>query len=599
MGALLGKVVISVLKLEKTKHTLVYGLFAYFTGVFILSGPFTFLHLHWNLYFFTITAYNIVIMGLLLYALYKKIIKVSFSFNSFIRYCKDNYLVLGMIVFFIFMNFGSDNTLVNDRVGWAAGDDVYYLSWATKNVGHSIYPLGLNLWVGLGDKYEFLTLIAFFELFWGYMQQAFNIDLVVFVRTTLPIVMYVWFFCTFDEVIFAFTDKKKYGRFKYAILSVALLYYANGMQSEVYKFMYNPWFGNVFSLMMYIPLLLLFLRLSLTNKKALYLLWLLPFIASGFSAVSILHAGLTIVPATFLWYRSKTYIVRHEKKVLYISFVMAFIFLLVSSAASWEGVLGKISQPDGLFEILQGAEMFLAQAALKQRLIFILPGIVIFFYRLARKEVALFEKVAILFSLGIAVSVLVPFLDTAVFLVFGFPYRRVAESYMLALVFYSGAMLLLCVRKVGLKQLLGIFLICSFVFYSTNGFYLHPRFIFSKQVLRNLVREKRFDPTVVALEDFLVEHGKETKNETTYVCVFDGRIKPIDSEDSVDVGLSIAPVPETYYNCNLSLNKEVTRYYVTTDAGKLFSELGREHFRFVKKIETDRLTLEVYEYMYV
>jgi len=592
LGGLLGKVVVSYLQLKQTKHTLVYGLFAYFAGFFILSGPFTFFHLHWNLYFIVMTLYHFVLIGLIFYMLYKKRITIACSRETLLQYLKDNYLVLGMSIFYIFMNFASNNTLA----GGASGDDVYYLSRAVKNIGGPIYPIGVNLVTGEVGNFDVLSLVSFLELYWGYMQQALQIDLIVFVRTSMAIVSYVWFFYTFDEVIYVLTDKQQYERFKYTILSVGLLYYVNGMEDEAYKFMYHPWFGNVFSLMMYIPLLLIFLRHSLTNKKGLYLLGSLPFIATGFSPVSVLHAGISMFPAALLWSQQKTYQVKQEKRILASIFIVAVIFLTVSSFPYWAGIRGAIGVPGALGELIRWSEMDLVQISLKRRFMFMLPGIVLFFYRLARKEVRAFEKYVVLFGLGIVLSVNIPLLNRVLFILFNFVYRRVIESYMLAFVFYSAAMLLLCLRKVKLPQLLGLSIICSLIFYGTSGFYFVGSPLFKRYFnIHNLLVEKRVDPAIRGLESLLL---KQTDGITN-VCAWEGReeITLNNNEQYIDVALAATMVPNAYYNCFAPAAGTGHLYFVTKEPEKMLADVGREHLQFVDKVETDNLTLEVYEFV--
>jgi len=590
-GGVLGKVVAAYLGLKKTKHTLVYGLFAYFAGFFILSGPFTFLQLHWNLYFIVMTCYNLAIACLLIYAYSKKIITVEFSAQAILDYVKSNGLVFAMIIFFILLNLASNNILA----GGATGDDIAYLSWASKHIGGQIYPVKLDPISGSPDKLELVLLLSFLELFWGYMSQAFSIDLVVFARTTMAIVTYVWFFYTVDEVIYVWTDKKQYERFKYTILAAGLMYYVDGMQSEVYKFMYNPWFGNVFSLMMYLPLLLLFFWHSLRNKKSAVLLGLLPFISAGFSPVSILHVGLTIIPITFLWYKNKTYHLRNERKLIYISFGMALLFLAVSIIPDLFHLRSALFVPGGWHETVLHSEMAFFHRAFASRLLFMLPGIVIFFYRLGRKQVGTLEKWFVLFGLSLLLIGIIPAVDQAVFIVFSFPLRRVLESYMMAFVFYSVAMVLRCFSQVKWQQLLLAFALCSLIFYRVPGFYFLNNAGFKANFnIHNVLVEKRFAPVVSDLEDFLLTHSEERTN----VCIWDEReVQLNDGVHRADLALAIAPVPNAYYNCNVPANDQGHLYYVTHKPEELAATYGEEHLKLLTTIETDELTIEVYQYV--
>jgi len=590
LGVLLGKVIVSFLQLENSKHAIVYGLFGYFSGFFILSGPFTFLHLHWHLYFFVMSLYHIALISLIIAAIYKKRIQVDISCNGFLQYVKDNYLVLALIGCFTFMSFASNNTLA----GGATGDDIVYLSWAAKNINNTIYPPSINLLDAKPGNGDLLTLLSFLQLFWAYMQQAFNVDLVVFVRTSMAIVTYIWFFCTIDEVIFVFTNKRQYARFKYVILVALLLYYVNGMQSEVYKFMYNPWFGNVFSLMMHLPLLLLFFKQSLTNKKALYFVVLLPLMSAGFSPVSILHTGLTLFPLALLWAKYKVYPVRHERKILYISFVGSLVFLAVSAFPTARQFVHFILNPAARYDILLSTEMFFFRTAFAERLMFIVPGIAIFFYRLARKEVSVLEKQLALFGLAILLIAIVPRVDQLLFVAFAFPFRRVLDSYMLAFVFYSGAMLLLCVRRVKLPQLVGLVVFCSFLFHVGPGFYFQSSFFKNQFNLNNVLREKRFDPAITELAEFFESQA----SERTDVCTYEEReLLGFDGVQRIDLVLAVAPVKNVYFNCELPANPHEHVYYISSDRERLYKHIGREHLVLVKRIETDQYALEVYEYI--
>jgi len=591
IATLLGKAVVAFLNLKKTKHTLVYGFFTYFSGFFILSGPFTFLHLHWNLYFVVMTGYNIVVLWFIFYVWSKKKMTIDWRGKTLIQYVKDNYLPLLMVVFFMLMNVASNNVVA----GGAVGDDVYYLSWAAKNIGHTIRPLSVNLVTGEASGMDFQALISFLELFWAYMHKALAIDLVLFVRTTMSIVTYVWFFFAVDEVLYVMLQRQHYERFKYTILTAGLLYYVSGMQSEVYKFMYNPWFGNVFSLMIYTPLLLLFFFQSLTHKKALYLLLLLPLTSSGFSPVSLLHVGLSAFVFTCLWYQHKTYRMRYEKQVLALSFFVSCLFLFVSSVPNWSDIVLVLQEPAQRASILDVAEFVYFKEAFVDRLLFLLVGVLIFFYRLARKEVTKLEAKLFLFFFLLLFVALLPGIDKALFVAFSFPYRRVLDSYMLVLVFYSGAMLLTAVREVSWRQLLGIFAVCSFMFYQTSGFYFVDDVLFKQHFNpRHVLKEKRLAPVVSKLEAFLLV----AVGEKTNVCTFDGREVPYNNgKYRIDLGLAIAPVPNAYFSCAQPQNSNEQLYYVVVNKNDLVANVGATHVEFVTAIATDDLTLEVYRYV--
>jgi len=588
--SLLGKLVVSFFKLEKCKHPIVYGLFAYFSGFFLLSGPFTLLHLHWNLYFCLMTVYNGAIVAFLIYSLYRKTLIVHLSVQAVIKYMTDNYLVILLVVFFIMMNFASNNTLA----GGATGDDIFYLSWATKNIGNSIYPSGINLVSGEVGSYDLLSTVSFLELFWGYMHVALHIDLVVFVRTSMAIVTYVWFFCTFDEFIFVATKNVDYKRFKYTILVIGLFYYVNGMQSEVTKFMYNPWFGNVFSLLIYLPLLLVFFWHSLTNKKALYLMCTLPFISVGFSPVSILYGGLTMFPFCLLWYKYKTYEISYARKKVYVSLLLSTIFLTVAVSPTLVQVYRFIVNPATREGIEKVSEIWFFQIAFKQRFIFMLPGFVIFCYRLARKDVRRIEKNLVFFTWGALLICFVPYIDRLVFAAFSFPLRRVLDSIMIVLVSYSWAMILLCLQDVTFGSLVRLWVICSFVIYVGPSFYFLQDEFKTQFNINNIFKEKRFDDAVTELETFLFAQSNISQN----VCPLGEReVKSSVNSHRIDIGLAVSSVPDTYFNCNLPASPDRALYYVGNDYTELDGRVEREKLRLVKTISTEEFTLAVYEYI--
>jgi hypothetical protein len=592
LGVLLGKVIISCLNLEKSKHPLVYGLFAYFSGFFVLSGPFTFLHLHWNLYFFVQSCYHLALIGLIIFAFYRKKITLELSLHALTQYVRDNYLIIILALFFTFMSFASNNTLV----GGATGDDIVYLSWAANNIGNTIYPPGIDLIDGKAASGDLLGLLSFLQLYWAYIQQALGVDLVVFVRTSMSIVTYIWFFCTIDEVIFVFTDKRQYARFKYTMLVAGLFYYAEGLQSEIYKFMYNPWFGNTFSLMLHVPFALLFFWHSLRNKKALYLVGLLPFVSAGFSPVSILYTGLTFFPLALLWTKYKTYTIRHERKILYMSLLCSLLFLAVSMFPNARRFAQFILNRDTRAGIIQLSEMWLFRTALNQRLLYIIPGLTIFFYRLGRKEVRRIEQAFVLFPLAIIMLSCVPQLDKLLFVAFSFPLRRMLDTYMTAFVFYSGAMILASFRHVKWPYFLLAFVLCSFAIQVGPGFYFAGPLFKTQFNLNNVLREKRLDPALAELEEFLMVNATEKTN----VCTFETREWPsITGDERIDIIIAIAPVTNAYFNCELPQDPHQRIYYVTSNISALEQKITDGDLRLAKHIDTGDFTFDVYEYIRV
>lgn len=607
IGTLLGQLVLHFCQLEKSKHALVYGLFVYFAGFFIVSGPFSFFSLPWNWYFVTMTLYHVVLLGFFLYGYMKKIIRFNFSFEHLIEYLRANWFVIGMIVLFTVLNFASYNAWRfsgNYSQAEAIVDDFIYLSRAAKNIGHTIYPMGIDVSSGVQTTPELLLLVSFLELFWGYMSQLFQIDLVVFTRTTMSIVMYVWIFYAFDEMLYVMFDKKKYQLFKYTILAFGLLYYVNNMQSEVYKFMYLPWFGSVFSTILYIPLLLLFFFQSLAHKKSLVLLFLLPFISVGFSPVNILYTAILFFPIMMLWYKNKAYESNDAKQLLYVSFGLFSLFLFVSIMDNFSKFSENFLMLINYSDLTRYSEMAFFKSAFVDRLMFIIPGLAIFFYRVSLNKVRPIEKWMMFFVCSILLISLMPRMNVALFNLFSFPYRRFWDSLLIGLVFYSWAMILLVLGKLTLVRFVGTLFAFSLVFYQVPGFYFLSNYQFFS--IENIFKEKRLPEASEELAIFFKQSQQQVNvclaQDPLQASLNDPRnpqriVMSNDGTYSIDLGSGIATLPNVYAFCQQAPDNMAVQYYVVTNSETIYREIGAEHLRLVKEIVTDELTLEIYQYV--
>jgi|GEM_PF-5583668 len=591
---MLGKVIITITKLTKTKHEVVYGFFAYMSMFFVLSGFFGLLHVSWSLYYISMIIYNIFIIAIIIFCLLKKIITIKFSFKEIGTYISGNWIVYIVTTTFILLYILSYSGIrLNDVYHHAPAiiDDVVYIARATKNIGaEQIQLTSIQAFSGHVDSNP-TSMIAYLEMFWGFGSTLFKVDILSFARTSMSILTYVIVFTTIDELLYVVFEKDIYDKKgKFALIGMLSLYLFNGMQFETYKFMYLPWFGNNFSTILYLPALLLFLLQALKNKVGILFILMLVLISVGFTPVSILYTAVFSIPTILLWFKCKQYEIKHEKMYICLAAMISLIFLLASTlTASFGSAPLQLQNVFKYTETTIFSEVYFYLSSFGEKAFLIFPGLLLFFYRLKNEKVNIIEKTIVIFLAVIAFVSLIPVGRNLMFNLFSFPYRRLLESILLCLVMYTVVQIILCFSKITFVKILIIgFASIIIAHYSSNIYMVGARQYFS---VSNLFNTRKTAPITDTLAEYLATIPKDK-----YVCLMPDRVMSEKNQKfQLDIGIAISENPNAYINCSTDFLLTGNGYLVIAVNASVPEWLEDFIDEPIKKLSSDDLDLLIYE----
>lgn len=582
-----GIALVEHLQLKKMRNPLIYGFFIYISGFFILSGPMVFLHLSWNIYFNVMAVYTFLVLLYILWIWYSyKIFSRRINMKKVLKEKWPLYVVIIIVVFVYLASTAS--FFLNWSYVPASVDDYIYLSYAAKSIGASeIYR---NSTVVLSEVMGSTSLVAYWELFWAYGSTVLHIPLLDFVHTSLAIVMLTLLPVSIDEVSHLANDwfipqKIK----KYFVFSVLVFYIFGNMQYEFAKYMFLPWFGNVFSTALYIPLLLVFFLQALKHKQMLPVFLSFPIIAIGFSPVSIITTIFLFPVALFFFLRYKTYAIKYQK-MLVISCTLLIIGFSALAIVTFSGsdlhkflILYKETDSTML------AEKFLFSASFKGRVVLILFASAIFLLKyyvvkMQKSEIILLCYVAIIMLLSI-----LPIISNIPFNLFSFPYRRFIESITVFYIIYGLGSSIYFIKK---RQFLVFLTIILLIPLTLNGLLIKEwRPFFSPKLITN---STRVHPLTLELAYYF-------KNipMIKQVCFLQDELKygsfSYDGEIKIDFTTALFAVdPQVYLKpCNLTRGTDVTHIVVfAKDSRRVEEEVN---YKNRKTIENEKMKLYVYE----
>lgn len=596
-STLLGKVVISSFQIEKYKHASVYGIIAYVSGFFILSFPFTLFHLPWSTYWWGMNIYTFLVSSISIWMLYARKIKIMFSWKHLREYIVQNWVVIGIIFVFSMMYLLSISTMIWHETmpyayGMAVVDDSAYVMKAAKAIGAS------DILASAVGKDTVLNVVSFLELLWAYGSEVFHVDIFTFTRTSMSLLVYIFIFFSVDEFLYTITTEKKYHKVKYSLIGFLLLYAVIGWQLELPKFMFLPWFGNVVTTMIYLPVSALICRQSLTSKRMLIFLGVLPFVFVGFSLGAIVSTVVLYPLCTYIWFKYKVYKFKYEKLVVVAAIVIIFIYfaaILLTDVyihqVPFNTLLWNIDYLDGAGEM----SLFFSSFNAKKAWFLILLGVLT--TKWLDQKIMKVEKLIIVSILVLLFITKAPYISNIVFGVLGFAYRRFMEGVIFYLIIYGLYSVLDLFERIKFKQLLVFCLSLAIIASEMNGVQLiGTRKLYS---IDNLSNKMRVLPAVAELYNFF-NTIPEKRNVHIYkspgaTSVWWGENK--DVPVSVDVFVAVSATKNKYFTKNI-VDLNSLDYLIigkNEDMDTLPEELKQKEKKFVRYIEDEHLQIAIYQ----
>lgn len=320
---IIGNAIEVTLKKDLT-HKTIMGFFFYFTCYGFISIPIAVLHVSWSLFFIIISLYNIILLGVALALLYQNRAEIKISKVKIIEWIKKNIVVICLIGLYFLIYLMSDYSLfwhVNRGAIW---DHSYYASKANAAIGSS-HILMINPKYGYVESPMAILVNSTitWELFWSYISSITHLTINQVSKLVMPLIIYIVVFFTYDMVFQKMFKRRNQIFYQgYALLFLLYLIYTtayDGLQDDVSKFMYYPWYGNVLVTMLFIPLTVYLSYKALKNMKYLILLFLQVIFFNVFSAGGVMYAALLYPIFIIYWKMFKEYKFKYENIFTYLS----------------------------------------------------------------------------------------------------------------------------------------------------------------------------------------------------------------------------------------------------------------------------------------
>ena len=224
---LFGSFITRRLQLNNTKHAYVYGFLAYIMQFFIVTIPMAFLHVSWDVFYYTHLGLLIIFIACALFELVyllKRFNKQIF-WDKVWAYIRSSYGVLAILIFavtmYVLADIGTTIRLDFMRYKLPIIDDWIYLARAAKTIGaDAIAPVYTSLVDGRPTT-DYPSLIVYWEFFWSFLQSITSLHLLTVVHTVIPLLIYPFYFFAIDEAIALWTSNEK----KYQLVYSLFLYF--------------------------------------------------------------------------------------------------------------------------------------------------------------------------------------------------------------------------------------------------------------------------------------------------------------------------------------------------------------------------------------
>lgn len=537
------------------RHKVVVGFFVYFTLYAIISIPLGLLHVSWNLFFLILNLFHVLLIGGSIYTIVQSKNFPKWSFGKVKAYMKEYRWVIVILVLYLLLYFAIDFSLywyVNRGATW---DQSYYAAKANSAIGSPAILLA-NPKYGY-DESPFTILVnstITWELFWSYLSVLTKLSVNQVSKIILAPFTYIVVFFTFDTV---FLDLKKekdgfYSRGYLVIFGLFILYTTgyDGLQDEVSKLLFLPWYGNVMISTLFVITTVYLSYLALRNPKYLGLLVLQLFFYTIFSAGGLMYAGLMYPFFIIYWYKNKRYAFKFSK-LLVISSCLIFFLLNIVYIISQKNVRWiELNRWTSFYQTIIP--------------IFLFSGFGIFLLY-AQKKLTRYEKFFLGLFLGyLALFILEPFV-IFLFEWYRFALHRFAVSVMIVFLMYGMIGYITVFKKYKKVMIVGMIPFLLIAQKNYDFFLIKNKDAIN---LRNVVNLERESSEVIQTADFFNQKVSEYK-KPVYYCVYgsdaynyhEKRFKTIYYEKYIDIGsMLITETKNVYeaYNHTDTVSRDLT-----------------------------------------
>lgn len=506
---IIGKQFISIMHLKEYKHPILYGTILYVGIAYAIVLFLSVLHVSWNAFYMTISLYNILVLVSLVYLTVfskKHKIKIKIKMSNISGVLKNNWLVYAVIAVFFFLYLCSENGIVYRMTGesFAGVDDYVYTMLAMKNIGvdHILTSRG-------GSSFDVFSTSSIWN---GYLVELLHQDIFSVTRLFLAILSYILIFFGIDEVIFLFS-KEKYRSTKYAILAMFLMYLPLGYASEISKFMFYPWFGNVQVTMLAIPMLFVILHHMRYRFSMAYYLMIAWSYFFGNSLGAIVYLTIITIIIMIAWYftsDSKPNKIKLSRKFILFTVVSMCVLLLSVYAVVNVRRFGiPVNQVGTDLGFLTGqSELTYSLSILRNKSFGMMLGVGIFFYRVLKKESSKLENIIVGSFIAVFVISIAPFTAYISHNLLQFALRRFLESVSWIFIVYGFIQVYQNIKKNYFIKIVLINTVGCMVLSQIYPLYLNAQAkAFS---INNIQYSRKVSPVAEEVRNYFESLGKET-----------------------------------------------------------------------------------------
>lgn len=587
---------IELLSKKTIPHKIVVGFFTYFALYGCITIPLGILHVSWGIFFWILTFFHLLLLGVIAILIYSRKIFPKFSVLAVIEYIKKYWPVILIISVYMVIYLMSDYSIYTNIYRGAFWDHSYYAAKANEAINSSAI-LSINPKYGVFESNisVFVNSTVTWELFWSYLSALTGLTANQISKLVLPIYVYIVIFMSIDTFFGEFqTRKGKHFNRSYLVLFWCFVIYtaANDLlQDEVSKFMYFPWFGNVFVTILFLFTTIYLLKKALTNKLYFILLFVQVIFYQIFSLGGLMYAALVYPALLIYWFIKKTYTFKYERLLLGLLLgifcVLNIVYIFSQKSVVWVEQERWLSY----FQIILPLFVFSG------------VGVALLFIN---KGVSHFEKfVLILVMIAIALLVLEPS-SRIIFSEYKFALHRFAMSLMIFFLMYGASGYF--VQNTKKYLIIGLIPLLLVTQKNYDFFIVKNRDALRPQNLMNIRRESN---EVIQVADFLNQKAKE-KGKPVYYCAYgsdayayhDKRFKTKYYDTYADVGSMVITetknVYEAHYNTDIeNRDLKISEFesskceYLLTDSDAVVRYYNKRDKNVIKTIKSDVLVHEL------
>lgn len=419
---IVGKSVNGLLKIDNKALTtnIISGFIIFFFISFILGVPLQYLHVSWNLFFYTLLIINIIIFILCFKKCYGNFNKFynkvkSIKFIDIVTFMKDNWLLIVFVLLFSLFSTANNMSLYQFNY-----DDSYYIGKIINSVGtpslmNEDFFNGILLPVGTTDLPRICNT---YEITYGFLASLFHINITFFCKVGMVIHNYILIVVVMKHLASLFIKNKC--KSQYVMLPFFVLLISHGYLMEhgidlfsfnfkirsydLWQFQTAIWYGSSVVRVLAIPILLIYSLPLIKNKiKILNFVFIviiscvmvsfttgaLPIIVFSAIALLILKFGYNV----YISFKNKQY------KNLVINLIVAFsiIFIvLISKKLDHTFLLSEVNYNSFLSDLEPFKLHYIGLDFIYSHFLFIMIAILIIYIKSNLKYIILFTAILIL-----------------------------------------------------------------------------------------------------------------------------------------------------------------------------------------------------------